>query len=565
MRFPSDEELLQEFRNKPDAQPRAEFIHSLERTLLAEGSKQRKRQKIRRLTIRMGISAVFLFAILWVSTPFIQTIINHVMEVTKPTAIPLVTKNQKLKLEDISTPSKQTLDKLFILVPKLKDLDAKVYGKEDGIYEITFYQKINGKERLYASVELYAETGGLLGYENDMLNREQTDPPSEEVAKQQSAAFLQVLLGKDFKKYKASKTSKDNSWDAVTYTRYENEMPVFLDRYVVGVNAKGVTYVNAGDTAPLRASSTVFHKPEKILSKEEITKEVASHMELSYRIDPASRKPRLVYSLESTGYLDAGTGKEVQGVDSNKTTYSDPIAVTPGGKRVTAKNPEEVAKALADHFHVDVQGAAFTVDTRTPADMKSANETIYESKSGGKRITVYVHDNIIAGFQIRNKVELASEAQHNNQPKNAKISYREAQEKAVQYLQPYLDQSVKALKIDRNQVRMANSTAYSFVFLPVHDGVPVTNQTYLVNVDGQTGEIVNFMDGFDKLHAPFPDKKLAISKEAAAEAFLKQYPVQLGYLFPMENNKLLAKPLLVYSLEMIFSSSLDGQTGKPLN
>ncbi|MGG0795114.1 YcdB/YcdC domain-containing protein [Brevibacillus laterosporus] len=461
----------------------------------------------------------------------------------------------------------KTLSILYTLQPELKGMTRKVEKSRNGVYNVSFYQKIEtDKKRLYASVELDEHTGALHSYDNDQeMSDGNKGTLTEEFAKQKSAAFLQVLLGKDFKKYKASKTSKDNSWDAVTYTRYENEMPVFLDRYVVGVNAKGVTYVNAGDTAPLRASSTVFHKPEKILSKEEITKEVASHMELSYRIDPVSGKPMLVYSLESTGYLDAGTGKEVQGVDSIKTTYSDPIAVTPGGKQVTAKNPEEVAKALADHFHVDVQGAAFTVDTRTPADMKSANETIYESKSGGRRITVYVHDDIITGFQIQNKVELASEAQHNNQPKNAKISYREAQEKAVQYLQPYLDQSVKVLKVDRNQVRMANSTAYSFVFLPVRDGVPVTNQTYLVNVDGQTGEIVNFMDGFDKLHAPFPDKKLAISKEAAAEAFLKQYPVQLGYLFPMENNKLLAKPVLVYSLEMIFSSSLDGQTGKPLN
>ncbi len=65
-------------------------------------------------------------------------------------------------------------------------------------------------------------------------------------------------MGEDFKKYKASKTSKDNSWDAVTYTRYENEMPVFDDFYVVGVNTKGVIYVNAGDVEPHKKDVNPF-------------------------------------------------------------------------------------------------------------------------------------------------------------------------------------------------------------------------------------------------------------------------------------------------------------------
>ncbi|MDN9011773.1 YcdB/YcdC domain-containing protein [Brevibacillus laterosporus] len=561
MRFPSDEELLQEFRNKPDAQPRAEFMHSLERALLAEGSKQHKRQKIRRLTIRMGISAVFLFAILWVTTPFIQTIINHEMEVTKPTAIPLVTKNQKLKLEDISTPSKKTLAKILSLVPELKELEADVYGKEDGVYEITFDQKVNGKERVYASVELHAGTGRLLGFDCDTPSGEQTDSTSEEVARQKSAAFLQELIGDELARYKVGPIS-NNDWTSVRYDRYVNNIPVINDYYVVGVNKYGnVTYVNVGKATLNNIGDEGFPAPAQAIPKEEIEKNLTPFMELFYEVDPKkARESKLYYSPNFSSYLDALTGREVEDeLQRTKDYYSPIIDVTPGGRQIVAKSSEQVAKVLTEEFHIDVQGMTFTVTQETT----DSPQKTYHARLNEKNIEVYTVNDLLSGFQVRKEIEVLNEIQHDNTPANARITVQEAEKKAITFLQPYLNQQVKQLKIKRGEYFMTSKYAYSFSFYVIHDGIPAIDQQYLVNVDGRTGEIVNFMDYFSEPLTKLPNKREAVSKEAVAKEYLTYNPLVLHYLFPTKNGQMASRPMLVYMPNDVFAGRwIDAFSGK---
>ncbi|MGG4449046.1 YcdB/YcdC domain-containing protein [Brevibacillus porteri] len=463
----------------------------------------------------------------------------------------------------LSPAAEKTLQTLYAIQPELKSMDKKINGPKNGVYELRYDKGIApGKMELYAMVGLDATTGALHSYENEQEMQKQNNQPSEAVAKQKSAAFLQKLLGDDFKKYKATQTTK-GEWDAVTYTRHEHGVPVFTDRYVVGVNSSSVMYVNTFEGAPLRAASSLFAKPGKVLSKEEVTGKVAALMELTYSAHKKeTRKPTLKYSLESTGYLDAVTGEEIESASSLKSRYSDVIGVKPGGKKFTVSNADEATKVLTEEFQMKMDGITLETDTHTPAEMKGEGETIYKSKGRDGSITVYTHNNEVTGFQVRGKVEMTHTIQHGNNPANAQLSYEQAKEKAVQFLQPYLDASVKELKIDQTKIMMPSATAYSFSFYALHDGVVVTDQQYLVNVDGQTGEIVNFMDYFTKPAAPFPDKKTAISKEAAAKQFLKDRPAVLGYMFPVQNEKVQAKPSLVYSIDTVSYFLLDAVTGK---
>ncbi|MFS0556799.1 YcdB/YcdC domain-containing protein [Brevibacillus sp. 179-C9.3 HS] len=562
MKFPSDEEVLQEFRNRPDAVPHSEFLHTLERKLIEVDEKHRSRGKIRRTTVRLGVSAAVLLAVFLLAPIFTRIITNPDSIMTTQPEAPLVLKGQELKLGDVSLAAKQTLEKLFNLVPELKTIEAEVIGKEDGVYEIIFYQVEQGKERRYASVEMMAATGKISSYDNEMAINEEAPPPTETQAKQMSAAFLQVLLGDEFKQYQASQTS-GNEWDAVTYMRYENGLPVFSDRYVVGVNSKGVTYVNTFEGAPLEISSESFAEPDSVLSEEEVAEKVASLMELTYSASAShTGQPSLEYSLQTTGYLNAVTGEEVWGESSHKNRYSDPIPVTPGGKKVTVQTETEVAKALVDQFQMKLDGFNLTVDDRTSKEMKGEQNTIYKAKEGRGRVNVYSHNGTITGFQIQRRIETASSTQHQNNPVNAQLSYEEAKEKAVQFLQPYLDSSVKELKIDESKIAMPFATAYSFSFYALHNGVVVSDQHYLVNVDGQTGEIVNFMDYFSQPTGPFPDLDSAISREEAAKLFLQNHPAELGYILPITGEKLQQKPLLVYTMNTISGFMLDAVTGK---
>ncbi|MGK5510278.1 YcdB/YcdC domain-containing protein [Brevibacillus formosus] len=563
MKFPSDEEVLQEFRNRPDAVPRSEFLHTLEKKLIEVDKQHRSRSKIRRRTIRLGLSAAVLLAVFLLAPIFIR-IITHPDSImtTKPEA-PLVLKGQRLKLDEVSPAAKQTVEKLFNLVPELKTMDSKVMGIEDGVYEIIFYQMVQGKERRYASAEMVAPTGKISSYENEEAIQEDGPPPVEAQAKQMSAAFLQALLGEEFKQYQASQTS-GNDWDAVTYTRYENALPVFADRYVVGVNSKGVTYVNTFEAAPLSISSKSFAEPDSVLlSEEEIVEKVASFMEPTYFARSKNTgKPSLTYSLQTTGYMNAVTGEEVWGESSHKSQYSDPILVTASGRKVTVQRTEEVAKALTEQFQVNLDGFTLSEKERTSKELKGEQMTIYEEKGAKGRVTVYSHDGVIRGFQVSRWLETTSSTQHQNRPVNAQLTYEEAKEKAVQFLKPYLDASVKELKFDHNKSRMLSASEYSFTFYALHNGVIVADQRYLVNVDGQTGEIVNFMDNFTSPTEPFPALDSAITKEEAAKRFLQSHPVELGYVLPVADGKLQQKPLLVYKVDTISDFRLEAVTGK---
>ncbi|MED1801391.1 YcdB/YcdC domain-containing protein [Brevibacillus porteri] len=561
MKFPSDEEVLQEFRNRPDAVPRSEFLHTLERKLVEVEQQHRSRSKMRRTTIRLGLSAAVLLAVFFLA-PIFTRLITHPESImtTKPEA-PLVLKGQQLKLAEVSPAVKQTLEKLFNLVPELKTMEPKVIGKEDGVYEIVFYQKEQGKEQRYVSVEMVAATGKISNYENEKAMNEEAPSPTEEEAKQMSAAFLQALLGDEFKQYQVSQNA-NNDWSSVAYTRYENGLPVFLDRYYVGVNSKGVTYVNTPEGAQPPVSSEAFPKPGTFLSEEEVIAKVASLIELTYSLEKDTGKPLLTYSLETTGYFHAETGEDVESVSSHTSRYSDVISVKPGGKKLAARDADEVAKVMAEEFGIDMNGVSFEADERILPDKKGVEGTLYKSSGGTEKIMVYTNNKELTGFQIRGKIETASSTQHDNKPANAKLTYEEAKEKAVQFLEPYLDSSVKELKIDESQIMMPTSTAYSFSFFALHDGVVVTDQNYLVNVDGQTGQIVNFMDNFMKPIGPFPDLDTAISREEAVKQFLQSHPVELGYILPVEKETLQLRPLPVYSVDTRAYFLLDAISGK---
>ncbi|MEJ8545185.1 YcdB/YcdC domain-containing protein [Brevibacillus borstelensis] len=562
MKFPSDEEVLQEFRNRPDAAPRSEFLQTLEDKLVNFEKKWRRRQKIRRATIGAGVSAAVVLAVFLLTPIVTQIIQNPDSIVTNQPETPLVMKGQKLKPEEVSPKAKQTLERLYRLVPELAEMEPEVYGKEDGIYAVSFYQMEQGKKRLYASAEIVAHTGKVRSYENEDAFGEDAASPTEEQAMQASAAFLQVLLADEFKQYRASQTSSDD-WDAVTYTRYENGLPVFSDRYVVGVNSKGVIYVNSLEGGPLSISSGRFAKPGTVLSAEELAARVASLMELSYSAsDRRTGKPSLTYSLQATGFLNAESGEEVGDDSGSKSRYSDPIPVTPGGRKITVQTAKDVAKALAEEFQVNVDGIDFAADEQAPAGDNGRQETVYKSMGGKSRVTVYTENKKIMGFQIRRGLETASSTKHDNHPANPRLSYEEARERAVQYLQPYLDPSVTEVKMDESQMLMPSDTAYSFSFYALHDGVVVSDQHYLVNVDGQTGEIVNFMDYFTTPSAPFPDLRAAISKESAAKKFLQSHPAVLGYMLSGGNEKPEATPLLVFSLDKTSPFLVDAVSGE---
>ncbi|MBW5470949.1 hypothetical protein GPJ61_24345 [Brevibacillus formosus] len=559
MKFPNDEEVLQEFRNRPDAVPRSEFLHTLERKLIEVDEQHRSRSKTRRTTIRLGLSTAVLLAVFLLAPIFTRLITNPESIMTTQPEAPLVLKGQQLKLAEVSPAAKQTLEKLFNLVPELKTMEPKVIGKEDGIYEIVFYQKGQGKEQRYASVEMMAATGKISSYENEKAMNEEAPSPTEAQAKQMSAVFLQALLGDEFKQYQASQTSGDD-WDAVTYMRYANGLPVFTDRYVVGVNSNGVKYINTFEAAPLQISSESFAEPDAVLTEEEIIEKVASLMELTYFASSRNTgKPSLTYSLQTTGYMNAVTGEEVWGEASHKSRYSDPIPVTPGGKKVTVQTEEEVAKAVAEQFQVKLDEFILTGGEKK---MKGEQMTTYKAKDGLGRVIVYSNNGVITGFQVRRGTETASSTQHQNHPVNAQLSYDEAKEKAVQFLQPYLDSRVEELKIDKTEISMPSATAYSFTFYALHNGVIVADQNYLVNVDGQTGEIVNFMDYFTSPTEPFPELDKVISREDAAKRFLQSHPAELGYVLPVVNENLQQKPLLVYTLDTISGFMLDAVTGK---
>ncbi|MCR8983033.1 DUF4901 domain-containing protein [Brevibacillus laterosporus] len=534
---PNEEDLLEKLKKIQNVEPRAEFVHSLEEMLTQKARKIRIRRRARWLVTGVAACAVLIVTISLTVLSDKQLFTNTLANLQAKLSPLLPDPGEKLLNGKLNLQAQQTLDALTYIMPELQQMEktVKLSQKEnEQMYLVRFRPK--GEKKLYAWIDIQANSGGL---DSLMLAKEAekaTTPPSAAQAKESAGAFLKVLLGKEFDQYQGEANADTvQTWRNVQFKRYVNGLPLESDSYSLEVNGAGkVMDVEVGKHARKNLNLKLFPAPAEADGKvaEQV---IAQFMKLTYV--NSSKGITMEYEPAFSGYLDAKTGEAVAS-DSPRLPYTrlpyTPISVTPGGKQVMAKTMEEAAKVAASEFGLDLKGQPF-VQSNIPKEMLDENEVEY--KTADRSITLSTINGRVVHFS-RSLV---------NAPVSAKavLSQEQATQRAVQFLQTYLAPDVKEMfytvKEDMNEIPQLE-----FSFFLSHQGIPVFGSRCTVSVDLTDGSIVSYRDELRALPAQLPDKASAISAEAAAVALLKQNPPQLTYVYPEQNGKPAVAPVLAY-------------------
>ncbi|MED1798006.1 hypothetical protein P4V60_05235 [Brevibacillus porteri] len=213
----------------------------------------------------------------------------------------------------------------------------------------------------------------------------------------------------------------------------------------------------------------------------------------------------------------------------------------PGGKAVKVKNEQEATRIYESEFGISLNLSTFK-------GYRSETERVYVSPDENE--VLFTKDGVVIGF--------ISYSNAKPQKGKATLSEKQVLEKAVQFMQTYLKQEEKEFYYRVNPDR-ENPHKYVVEFVPSVEGLPlVYGRSIDVGVNGVTGKITEYHQKLDQKPAKLPDKRKAVSIDAAAKALLAK-PTKLLYIYPFINGERLAKPVLAYSID---GNDINALTGK---
>lgn len=505
----------------------------------------------------------------------------------------------------------QSLQKVYQLVPELKELTLKdrMYTEGSGLQPSVWVLSFDNRPEnaapdsveVFASAHLtlHAETGQPLSFHIDHpdWHLNEAKMPDRELARKKAAEYARQLMGAEFPNYRMATyvnfISGSSTLPAGTKT-FSSSAGVTFERLV-----KGVPLLNLGtaqfmiDThghltgfdwfIPEGLDAGTFPDPAKALRPEEARKAFVSllDMQLVYQEKQQTRwrlfaggtesvgdvKPVLKYEPRYLGAMDAVTGKAAAIWPSPPPFEPVAVKLSPrGGEVLQVRNVGEAAALLKSQFGVDVSGMELREQGEMPSDWPVKHYAwVREGEEGAVKDGLY-HAAISVDAKT-NRVVAVNLDETTREPEEMRLSREEALKAAVQQLERYLDPSLKELqleyafssndreplpdwvdpsKLTEERTAMV-APSYSFSFTAVHEGIPVTDKRYYVQVNGVTGQVQNLTLAVDgKLSPDLPDSNGAVSARAAAEAYLSELELELYYIWPEYRGQRAPAPVLVY-------------------
>ncbi|MBY0087081.1 hypothetical protein HP567_028245 [Brevibacillus sp. M2.1A] len=564
MNTPNDEQFFAALPRSKDAEPRSEFVEALEAKLVQRARTKTNRPK--RIVLKLAtwtVSAATVAAAVWMMgvTP---EIFKQSRFESQAHLVPRSFSSTEITESELSQAAIRTLEKLYEKYPPFREAEKRVYVTKAPreVYNIdfrTFSNKDRTEVSLYARAKLDAKSGLLLGFDLEKIpGQEKVEGvPSKERIERQAKAFMEPFLGKNLEQYRIEQVDGQEGADTVSHEavrlqRYVNDVQVEGDNYGIGMSDAGhIRYVNSGDSTGMNLDTGQFPSIAERPSPKKTESGLAEVMQLTYQ---RGGKKDVDYVLRYTenfsGYLDARTGKEVKTTLWRGESFRDSIAVNPGGKKTMVASAKEAAAAM-EFFGQKVEGFTFT-GSNVPDYMMGDNEREYQAKKGERFMQLTTVNNRAAAFKI-SYPELREG--------DPTLAVAELQERAILFLEPYLDSRVKTVRMQEQIYVMGRQVELKFV--REVNGVMVPDQYYKVTIDGQTGEIIGVNLTFPHEQETFPDASKVISAEEAARVYLQHKSLSPRYLFPLENNRIQEQPILVYSAEILKSNGdVDAITGE---
>ncbi|OUQ88105.1 hypothetical protein B5G50_10725 [Brevibacillus brevis] len=445
-----------------------------------------------------------------------------------------------LQENQLSEKAKRTEQKLQMLFPALDDTSRYITleTKDQPVYEIR-YEKNN---EFFARAYIHAETGKLLTFYWDSRNQDFKNP-DDKLAYKSADTFMEGWIGEMRSLYKVTRAPVGD----VIYSRYVNGIEVVGDEFRLSVNSAGqVTGVSAGENTLTNIDSADFLPPAQAMKKDQLSRFISPLLQLMYTT--GENQTNLVYSAVFSGYVDAVTGAELITNQQYRTWRWKQIPLTPGEKVVKVKNEREATRIYESEFGISLKGSTFNSNGGN-----SEMERVYFSPDFSEYL--YTKDDVVIGFKSYSNTQ--------TQKGKAILSEKQVLEKAVQFLQTYLKQEEREFYYrvtpDWKNPDRGNPHQYVVEFVPSVEGLPqVYGRSIDIGVNGVTGKITEYYQKLDQKPAKLPDKRKVVSIDAAAKALLAK-PTELQYIYPFINGERLAKPVLVYSINV---NDINALTGK---
>lgn len=564
MNTPNDEQFFAALPRSKDAEPSSEFVKALEAKLVQRARAKTNRQK--RIVLKLvtwTASAATMAAAVWMMGVTPELFTQSRFE-SQAHLVPRSFSSTEIPESELSQAAIRTLEKLYEKYPPFREAEKRVYVTKAPreVYDIDF-RTFSNKERtevsLYARVKLDTKSGVLLGLDLEKISEQEKveGAPSKERTEQQAKAFMEPFLGKKLEQYRielldGQEGADTVSHEAVRLQRYVNDVQVEGDSYVIGLSDVGhIRYINSGDSTGMNLDMGQFPSIAERPLPKKTEGGLAEVMQLTYqRVGKKDVDYVLRYKENFSGYLDARTGKEVKTTLWRGESFSDSIAVKSGDKKTMVASAKEAAAAM-EFFGQKVEGFTFT-GSNVPEYMMGDNEREYQAKKGERFMQLTTVNNRATAFKI-SYPELREG--------DPTLTVAELQERAILFLEPYLDSQVNTVRMQEQMYVMGRQVELNFV--REVNGVMVPDQYYKITLDGQTGDIIGAKLTFPHEQETFADASKVISAEAAARVYLQQNPLSPRYVFPLENNRIQEQPVLVYSAEILKSNGdVDAITGE---
>ncbi|KIV50620.1 hypothetical protein AM501_08980 [Aneurinibacillus migulanus] len=358
----------------------------------------------------------------------------------------------------------------------------------------------------------------------------------------------------------------------------------------VRLNVDSFGHITHYSYNPVDLDAAKIPKPDTALPIEEVKKNMttADSIILNYVEEQPEKdgrnseniktKPVLRYDLNDFGY-HAQTGKkvdekELSSVQSKPTKTK--IALHPKGQTLIARSEEEVKQLLTKLF--DINSAAGTLHVDQPFNFPWQKERPYleyRFNTEDGQVTAYIITDRKTG-QVYS-AGLSTNGEQKKQP--ARITEEQAFTVARDFLETYADSSTTELELQQklfeeseipswvDKSKLPEKTdhqndKYPFYFTKLHQGIPVQDHIYQVDIDKQTGKVVSFYLSNPSEKVELPDSQNIVTKEQALSTFINHKPLKLKYIWPSYMDQQAPAPFLVYVWDNLNESGyVDALTG----
>ncbi|MCP1359255.1 YcdB/YcdC domain-containing protein [Aneurinibacillus migulanus] len=518
---------------------------------------------------------------------------------TQATSTQTVTTTETKETTEALTPIppavQKTMDRLFTLQPELKKLN--IITSRGLEYDQSFLVDLsdrpkeeiaNSKEYTDAFLRFDKKTGESLSFSIQSTAWASEKLPSRQLAQDTAERFLTEWFGTEGRKQFGKPTgysgfasaTRNEDGTIVTWRERSMEFPLLLngipiENIGVRLNVDSFGHITNYSYTPVDLDTVKIPKPDTALPIEEIKKNMttADSLSLNYvqeqpekdgRVSEDTKtKPVLRYDLNNYGY-HAQTGKKVDAKElasvQSKPTETKTV-LHPKGQKLVARSEEEVKQLLTKLF--DINGAAGTLRVDQPIDFPWEKEwpySEYRFSTKDEQVTAYMTTDKKTG-------QVYSANLHTNEEQKkqaAKITEEQAFTVARDFLETYVDSSTTELKLQQNIFEESKipswvdksklsemidhqNDKYQFHFTKLHQGIPVEDHNYQVDIDKQTGKVVYFSLSTSSEKAELPDSQNIVTKEQALATFINHKPLKLKYIWPWYMDQQAPAPLLIYA------------------